>query len=89
MATRRSVAPAAQRSPAARKPAVAKPRKFAAQEPRLFGISRGLWILTGFLFAWITLMVIFHTPQRPNAFDQPGAQIPNKLRSSWGVDNPL
>jgi hypothetical protein len=28
-------------------------------------------------------------PSPPSAFDRPEAQIPNKLRSSWGVPNPL
>ena len=56
---------------------------------RYLGISGRAWII-----ACIAVILSFSiykvsNPITPNAFDQPGAQIPNQLRSPWGVKNPL
>jgi hypothetical protein len=48
-----------------------------------------VWLLACLLVAMTILLygLLRHSP--PSAFDRPEAQIPNKLRSSWGVANPL
>jgi len=53
------------------------------------GIGRRTWILAAILVAFSAFVYTIRVPQTPNAFDQPGAEQPNRLRSPWGVENPL
>ncbi|HVA15757.1 MAG TPA: hypothetical protein VNF99_21095 [Stellaceae bacterium] len=53
------------------------------------GISGRYWVITGIVLGLCFSIYEVSNPVTPNAFDQPGAQIPNKLRSSWGVQHPL
>jgi hypothetical protein len=53
------------------------------------GIGRRTWVWTGIVLAFCAFMYAMRVPPTPNDFDQSGAQIPNKLRSSWGVEHPL
>jgi len=56
---------------------------------RFLGISGRYWVITGIVLGLCFSIYEVSNPVTPNAFDQPGAQIPNKLRSSWGVQHPL
>jgi hypothetical protein len=57
---------------------------------RFLGLSWRYWIISGIVLgACLSIYEANHALTTPNAFDQPGAQSPNKLRSSWGVQNPL
>lgn len=56
---------------------------------RYLGISGRYWVVTGVLLALGFGVYLVSNPVTPNAFDQPGAQIPNQLRSPWGVKNPI
>jgi hypothetical protein len=56
---------------------------------RYLGICGRYWLITGFLLALGFGVYEVSNPVSPNAFDQPGAQIPNLLRSPWGVKNPI
>jgi hypothetical protein len=56
---------------------------------RLFGMTIRAWLGVAALLMFCVLVYEGRRPQTPNAFDQPGAQSPNRLRSSWGVENPI
>jgi len=56
---------------------------------RFLGISGRYWIIAGLMLGLCIGIYEASHPVTPNAFDQPGAQIPNQLRSPWGVKNPL
>jgi hypothetical protein len=56
---------------------------------RYLGISGRYWVITGIVLGLCFSIYEVSNPVGPNAFDQPGAQIPNQLRSPWGVKNPL
>ncbi len=56
---------------------------------RYLGISGRYWVITGIVLGLCLSIYEVSNPVSPNAFDQPGAQIPNQLRSPWGVKNPL
>ena len=56
---------------------------------RFLGISGRYWAIAGIVLGLCLSIYEARTPMTPNAFDQPGAQIPNRLRSSWGVEKPL
>jgi hypothetical protein len=56
---------------------------------RYFGISGRYWVITGIVLGLCLSLYEVSNSVSPNAFDQPGAQIPNQLRSPWGVKNPL
>jgi len=56
---------------------------------RYLGICGRYWVITGILLAFGLGIYKVSTPISQNAFDQPGAQIPNQLRSPWGVKNPI
>jgi hypothetical protein len=56
---------------------------------RYLGISGRYWVITGIVLGLCLSIYEVSNPVTPNAFDQPGAQIPNQLRSPWGVKNPL
>ena len=58
-------------------------------ERRFLGISGRYWVITGIVLGLCFTIYEARTPMTPNAFDQPGAQIPNRLRSPWGVEHPL
>ena len=58
-------------------------------ERRILGISGRYWIIAGIALGFCFSIYEFSNPVTPNAFDQPGAQTPNHLRSPWGVKNPL
>ena len=48
------------------------------------------WVIGGIVLGLcLSIYEADHAMMAPTAFDQPGAQQPNKLRSSWGVQNPL
>ncbi|HEV8014846.1 MAG TPA: hypothetical protein VGP48_04915 [Stellaceae bacterium] len=65
------------------------------QHPRLLdrcflGVSWRYWVVSGIVLGLcLSIYEADHAMMAPTAFDQPGAQVPNKLRSSWGVQNPL
>ena len=66
----------------------------APRPPRLFdrrflGVSGRYWIIGGIVLGLCLSIYEFSNPVTPNAFNQPGAQVPNHLRSPWGVKNPL
>lgn len=56
---------------------------------RYLGISGRYWVITGIVLGLCLSIYEVSNPVSPSAFDQPGAQIPNQLRSPWGVKNPL
>jgi hypothetical protein len=56
---------------------------------RYLGVSARYWVITGIGLALCFGIYEVSNPVTPNAFDQPGAQIPNQLRSPWGVKNPI
>ncbi|HWE75092.1 MAG TPA: hypothetical protein VG328_18165 [Stellaceae bacterium] len=56
---------------------------------RYLGISGRYWLITCIALGLSFGIYKVSNPVTPNAFDQPGAQIPNQLRSPWGVKNPL
>lgn len=58
-------------------------------ERRFFGIRGRYWVISGIVLGLCLSIYEVSGPVTPNAFDQPGAQIPNQLRSPWGVKNPL
>jgi hypothetical protein len=58
-------------------------------DKRYLGISGRYWVITGIVLGLCLSIYEVSNPVSPNAFDQPGAQIPNQLRSPWGVKNPL
>ena len=53
------------------------------------GVAIRYWITIAVLLVFSFGIYEVRTPATPNAFDQPGAQVPNKLRSLWGASNPL
>ncbi len=53
------------------------------------GIRRRIWVWSAITLAFCAFVYAMRVPPTPNAFDQTGAQVPNKLRSSWGVEHPL
>lgn len=53
------------------------------------GISGRYWVITGIVLGLCLSIYEVSGPVSPNAFTQPGAQVPNQLRSPWGVKNPL
>jgi hypothetical protein len=57
--------------------------------PRRSDSRLRVWLLACLLVAMSVLLYGLLHPSPPSAFDRPEAQIPNKLRSSWGVPNPL
>ena len=57
-------------------------------ERRFLGVRGRYWVITGIVLG-VCLSIYEVSGTSPNAFDQPGAQIPNQLRSPWGVKNPL
>jgi hypothetical protein len=61
----------------------------SALDRRYLGISGRYWVITGIVLGLCLSIYEVSNPVSPNAFDQPGAQIPNQLRSPWGVKNPL
>ena len=56
---------------------------------RVLGISGRYWVIAGIALGFCLTIYELRDPITPNAFDQPAAQIPNHLRSPWGVKNPL
>lgn len=58
-------------------------------ERRFLGISGRYWVITGIVLGLCLSIYEVSGPVSPNAFTQPGAQVPNQLRSPWGVKNPL
>ena len=58
-------------------------------ERRYLGITARYWVMAGIVLALCLGVYEASGPVSPDAFDQPGAQIPNQLRSPWGVKNPL
>lgn len=56
---------------------------------RLLGISAGYWIIALIALGLCIGIYVISDPVSPDAFDQPGAQVPNHLRSPWGVKNPI
>ena len=57
---------------------------------RFLGVSWRYWVISGIVLGLcLSIYEADHAMMAPTAFDQPGAQVPNKLRSSWGVQNPL
>jgi hypothetical protein len=56
---------------------------------RFLGVSGRYWVITGIVLGLCLSIYEVSNPVSPSAFDQPGAQIPNQLRSPWGVKNPL
>ncbi|HEY1506835.1 MAG TPA: hypothetical protein VGF92_21205 [Stellaceae bacterium] len=56
---------------------------------RYLGICARYWLITGAALVLCFSIYEVSDPVTPNAFDQPGAQIPNQVRSPWGVKNPL
>jgi hypothetical protein len=58
-------------------------------DKRYLGISGRYWVITGIVLGLCLSIYEVSNPVSPNAFDQPGAQVPNQLRSPWGVKNPL
>jgi hypothetical protein len=56
---------------------------------RYLGVSGRYWVITGIVLGLCLSIYEVSNPVSPSAFDQPGAQIPNQLRSPWGVKNPL
>jgi hypothetical protein len=56
---------------------------------RYLGISGRYWVITGIVLGLCLSIYEVSNPVSPNAFEQPGAQVPNQLRSPWGVKNPL
>ena len=67
-------------------PAASHPRFF---ERRFLGVRGRYWVITGIVLGLCLSIYEVSGPTTPNAFDQPGAQVPNQLRSPWGVKNPL
>ena len=71
----------------------ARARKVQHRQPlldrRYLGVSGRYWVITGIVLGLCLSLYEISNPVSPNAFDQPGAQIPNQLRSPWGVKNPL
>lgn len=55
---------------------------------RFFGVSGRYWVITGIVLG-VCFSIYEVSGVSPNAFDQPGAHVPNQLRSPWGVKNPL
>ncbi len=68
-------------------------RKIERRQPlldrRYLGVSGRYWVITGIVLGLCFSLYEISNPVGPNAFDQPGAQIPNQLRSPWGVKNPI
>jgi hypothetical protein len=56
---------------------------------RYLGISGRYWVITGIVLGLCLSIYAVSNTVSPSAFDQPGAQVPNQLRSPWGVKNPL
>ncbi len=56
---------------------------------RYLGICGRYWVITGIVLGLCLSLYEMSSPVGPDAFNQPGAQIPNHLRSPWGVKNPL
>lgn len=56
---------------------------------RFLGVDGRYWVIAGIVIGLCLGLYAISHPVAPNAFDQPGAQIPNQLRSPWGVKNPL
>jgi hypothetical protein len=56
---------------------------------RFLGISGRYWVIAGIVLGLCFSIYAARTPMTPNAFDDPAAQIPNRLRSPWGVEKPL
>jgi hypothetical protein len=56
---------------------------------RILGISGRYWVIAGIALGFCFSIYELRNPITPNAFDRPAAQIPNQLRSPWGVKNPL
>ena len=65
------------------------PRPQRLLDRRFLGISGRNWIIAGIALGFCLSVYEFSNPVTPNAFSQPGAQVPNHLRSPWGVKNPL
>lgn len=58
-------------------------------EQRFLGVRGRYWVITGIVLGLCVSIYEASGPVTPNAFNQPGAQVPNQLRSPWGVKNPL
>jgi hypothetical protein len=58
-------------------------------ERPILGIRLRYWVITGIVLGLCFSIYEVSNPVSPNAFDQPGAQQPNRLRSPWGVQNPI
>lgn len=69
--------------------AIRRPPPKKLLDRRYLGVSGRYWVITGIVLGLCLSIYEVSTPVSPNAFDQPGAQIPNQLRSPWGVKNPL
>jgi hypothetical protein len=62
----------------------------APLDRHFLGVSWRYWVISGIVLgACLSIYEANHALTTPNAFDQPGAQSPNKLRSPWGVEKPL
>ncbi len=59
------------------------------KERRFLGLTPRSWIFTGLVLALCGFIYANRIPQTPNAFEQPGAMQPNRLRSPWGVEKPI
>jgi hypothetical protein len=65
------------------------PRPQRLLDRRFLGVCGRYWIMAGIALGFCLSIYEFSNPVMPNAFTQPGAQVPNHLRSPWGVKNPL
>ena len=63
-------------------------RRQGVLDRRYLGVSGRYWVITGIVLG-VCLSIYEVSGVSPTAFDQPGAQVPNQLRSPWGVKNPL
>lgn len=66
-----------------------QPQRLPLLDRRFLGIRGRLWVITGIVVGLCLSIYEVSSPVSPSAFDQPGAQVPNQLRSPWGVKNPI
>lgn len=67
----------------------AEPPPHGPLDRRYLGISGRYWIIAVIVLGVCAGIYAVSDPVSPDAFDQPGAQVPNHLRSPWGVKNPI
>ena len=66
-----------------------RPPAIGLLERRILWVRLRYWIIAGIVLGMCLSIYEVSAPVGTNAFDQPGAQQPNRLRSPWGVQNPL